>query len=98
MEHKLLICEECENIVSVEDSGEPTFICPACGTINDRERIQLYTGSLTIISPKMKCRIGTDEDEGIIGVESADEDLLSALTVLSKYGWSMRFKGEREDD
>jgi hypothetical protein len=97
MDYKLLLCEECENVVSCEDIDEPTFICPVCGTINERDRTKFYKGSLTIFSPEMKCKIGTDEDEGIIGLADADEDLLSALTTLTKHGWSMRFKGERSD-
>lgn len=98
MEYKLLACEDCENVVSVLDNEDDVFICPICGTINDRKRSIMYKGALTITSPDMRCKIGTDEEEGVIGVADADEDLLFALTILGKYGWNMRFKGERSKE
>ena len=98
MDYKLLSCEECENLVSVEDNGEPTFVCPACGTINDRDRMKSYTGQLVITSEEIKCGLDTDDEESALMIFDAEQEILDALTVLSKYGWTMKFRGNAKKD
>jgi predicted RNA-binding Zn-ribbon protein involved in translation (DUF1610 family) len=93
MEYKLLHCEECDNVVSVEDNKRATFICPACGALNKRERSSAYFGTLSVTSPEMDCELDNTKEEGIISIPDADDDLLGAIMLLSKYGWTMKFKG-----
>jgi predicted RNA-binding Zn-ribbon protein involved in translation (DUF1610 family) len=93
MEYKFLHCEECDNVVSMEDNKRATFVCPACGSLNKRERSSTYFGRLEIKSPDMDCDLDNTKEEGVISIPDADEDLLSAIMLLSKYGWSMKFIG-----
>lgn len=97
MEYKILICESCDNVVSVHDNNKPTFICPACGTINERDRFKKYRGVLTIVSDEIDCRLDNTDNSGRVGIHDIEEDLAEALSILIKYGWNMKFKGDRLD-
>jgi predicted RNA-binding Zn-ribbon protein involved in translation (DUF1610 family) len=92
MEYKTVKCGHCENIISINDNNEKTYVCPVCGSINDRESNKLYSGSISIISNEMKVMM---DDAGNIGIQEDEynEDLIHALTIMTKYGWGMTFKG-----
>jgi hypothetical protein len=97
MDDKLLVCEQCENLVSVNDNNEPIFVCPACGTINKRDQSQVYEGFLEIKGPDLECEIEDFDGEDLFTVANLPEEVEYALMVLMKYGWGVKFKGKEKD-
>jgi len=96
MSYKLLECEQCKNLVSVEnDEAKLTYICPACGTINDRTTTFRCAGIIEITSPEIICKMDKDMRIEELHVENMDEDLSMALNILLKFGWAVKFKGNR---
>jgi predicted RNA-binding Zn-ribbon protein involved in translation (DUF1610 family) len=96
MDYKLLLCENCENVISVSNIENKVFICPACGTINERNRSNNYIGRLVIESPIVSCQL--DDTDGIIKLKDDNEELITALFTLAKFGWSIKFKGIKNDE
>lgn len=94
--HKLLLCENCENVVSITNTTSKIFICPACGAINKKDRTANYIGHLVIESTEVNCNL--DDEDGIIKIEDGNEELSAALYTLTKFGWSMKFKGIKVSD
>jgi hypothetical protein len=94
MDYKLAICEACENIVSLEDNKKEIFICPLCGTLNERTSTKLYEGEITALSPVMQCEmeLDTNKQSGTLMIESLDKDLQDALQTLISFGWKLKFK------
>jgi len=84
-------CEACEHLVSVKHIKVPTFICPACGTINERLTPEDAVGHLEIKSPKLNCEINVSDEGGQVFVKDVDDDFEEALAILTKYGFSMKF-------
>ena len=96
MQYKVLQCEECENLVHVEDDeAKPTFVCPACGTINDRTTTVKCIGNIEVISEELVCNIDKELNMEELLIEGADEDLAFALNILLRYGWKIKFKGNK---
>lgn len=97
MEYKLLVCEQCENIISVDDVDKPLFTCPACGTLNDRKRVFTYEGTLIATSNKMNCEIDDPlNKKNGFALSSLPIDVENAITTLLKYGWNIKFKGSQK--
>jgi RNA polymerase subunit RPABC4/transcription elongation factor Spt4 len=97
MEYKLLHCEECDNVVSVKDNNRAIFVCPVCGVLNKRKQTTSYFGKLIITSPQMNCELN-DVEEGVISIPNANDDILHAIMILNKFGWSMKFLGTKNKD
>jgi len=96
MEYKLLVCEDCDNIIMMEDSKKEIYICPVCGTINNRLPTKEYKGELEVSSPEIICKMSpkTNDTNVPFVIKDVDEDIETALTVLTKYGWKIKFKGK----
>jgi predicted RNA-binding Zn-ribbon protein involved in translation (DUF1610 family) len=96
MSYKLLECEQCKNLVSVENDEEKlTYICPACGTINDRTTVIRCKGFIEVTSPEIICKMDKEMQLEELYVEDMDDDLPMALNILLKFGWAIKFKGNR---
>jgi predicted RNA-binding Zn-ribbon protein involved in translation (DUF1610 family) len=95
--YKLIVCEQCSNIISVDDNQEPLFTCPVCGTLNDRETSALYKGKVYAISPEIECEIEDPTQDTSFVLEDIDEEVQEALIILLKYGWSIKFKGDKKN-
>jgi predicted RNA-binding Zn-ribbon protein involved in translation (DUF1610 family) len=98
MDYKLLLCESCENLISMKDNDKPLFTCPVCGCLNDRIRKTIYEGHLCITGPTVECEIDNDRDEGSpFVITDLDPEVSDALHILMDAGWSIKFKGSRLD-
>lgn len=97
MKHKLLFCEQCDNIVSVLNNKKESFICPLCGTINERHREKKIDGYIKLLSPKTKCIVNSASIDDIYfnKISASERD---ALTFLNNLGWRIIFvKGDPKD-
>lgn len=99
MKFKMLLCEACDNLISVKQVVKPTFTCPVCGCINDRIRKDIFRGAITAISPKYTCE--TDKDTGedsVVPLMLTDmkEDVYEAMLILVENGWSIKFQGTKK--
>jgi len=96
MKHKLQICESCSNIISIKQNKKLVFVCPVCGALNERVFPKDAYGHLEVVSPTLKCRILIEEEQGSVVIKDVDEDLEFALSILTKYGFRILFKKERD--
>jgi len=95
MNHKLLFCEGCDNIVSVLKNRKKIFICPLCGTINKRYREKILEGYIKILSPNTKCVINSCSSNDIHFNKLSEEEQ-DAINFLNYNGWRIIFvKGDQ---
>jgi len=93
------VCESCTNMISIPHDQEKIFICPACGTINERSIPQEVIGHLEIVSPEFNCEVSLNDDEGgQVVVKDVDIDFEDALAILTKYGFSIKFVKHKDKE
>ena len=97
MKHKLLMCEGCGNIVSVNKNHKPTFVCPACGCINTRDRITQREGYIKLVSPKIKGIVNTDDlEQNALIFPTLPVEIQESIMILNNSGWKIIFKNDSD--
>ena len=92
MSDQIINCEECGNIILVDDNTDNVFPCPICGVINVIVENAL-NGHVMLNSPPMKCHKNV-VDGNVVDLRDLDKDVEDAIIVLMSRGWELKFQGK----